>query len=476
MPGAHERLTKIGTAISGGVPDTALVSGRYAAGLSLAVLAVATPVATGTVPEDWIVAYLLGAGVAVVLLGRQSRKGDARVARGLLLALGVFGLSMAGVDAVARPLLTPILYDRPHDRYFVKLPMLPLLYRYQPNVSVGWRGYGDLAALAGDGAAREYRHIRFVTDEFGFVNEPSKGEAGQGPLDLIVLGDSFGAGSGTTQEATWVPLLAGRHRLRVYNLSMPGSPWHEFMNLVVEGGRLPTRAGTVVVWALVPSNDLDDYYYAGDLNDLPWEDTLGALAVRFRMFRDHSPVRQVLQRLGHARQRPIVITRRLPDGRPLLFHADYAQRRSRTEREILAHPKFQAFHVIFRSMVDLARARGFSLAVVVVPSKEEIYGWALDGGSPWSTRPSPGAFTAVLRHLAAGAGLPFLDLEPDLRAAARASFEASGELLWWRDDTHWNERGHGVVARLVFERLLAPLVGGQAGEAGEAERRSRRTR
>src|SRR5918992_676555 len=57
-----------------------------------------------------------------------------------------------------------------------------------------------LAAVSGRADWREWRRIRFVTDEYGFRNEsPSPGSEAR-PLDLIVLVDSFGVAAGTSQE------------------------------------------------------------------------------------------------------------------------------------------------------------------------------------------------------------------------------------------------------------------------------------
>ncbi len=36
----------------------------------------------------------------------------------------------------------------------------------------------------------------------------------------------------------------------------------------------------------------------------------------------------------------------------------------------------------------------------------------------------------------------------------RRRWRDSGELLWWRDDSHWNPAGHKVAAELIHKRLL----------------------
>ena len=84
----------------------------------------------------------------------------------------------------------------------------------------------------------ETRSIDFITDSYGFRNKPLD----EGPVyDILLLGDSFTVGNGTTQESTWATLLSSRYNLKVYNLAIPGSPWHSYVNLAMEMERLDIR-------------------------------------------------------------------------------------------------------------------------------------------------------------------------------------------------------------------------------------------
>ena len=98
--------------------------------------------------------------------------------------------------------------------------------------------------------------MRFVTDSAGFRNEkyPS------GKIDIIVVGDSFSLGTGTTQDSTWVSLLSSSLKLNIYNLSMVGNPQRHFMNLQKELTRLNVEPGTIVLLAIFGGNDLDETY------------------------------------------------------------------------------------------------------------------------------------------------------------------------------------------------------------------------
>src|SRR5262245_15345350 len=181
------------------------------------------------------------------------------------LALAAAAWALAAADLAARPLTARVFSYRPHEVQIQRWPRLDLVDRYTPNVR--WEGEvtGDLAAMSGS-PVREPRHERFATDAFGFRNERVP-EA----VELVVLGDSYGLGEGTTQERTWASLVERRTGLATYNLSIPGGPWHELVNLQVELDRLHPRPGALVLWTIFPANDLDDpTHEALAADELPW--------------------------------------------------------------------------------------------------------------------------------------------------------------------------------------------------------------
>ena len=361
-----------------------------------------------------------------------------------------FGVTL--FDLAARPLLLYLSSVRPSERYIHRWPPLPLLQRYVAGVNFAGLTYGDLAAVSGRGDWREWHSIRFVTDEYGFRNEPpARGPAAR-PLDLIVLGDSFGVAAATTQEETLSGVLARDYGLNVYNLSVSReSPQQEYANLLLEGERLNTRDGACVLWLVFTGNDLDDPYYT-ELED-PRPARPGAfarLAVRIGDFRARSPVRRLLTGGDSA----LIIERKFVDGRRVLFHQNYAERRGRTAEEVTRHPNFVHLKATLGAMERLAGERRLKVSVALVPSKEEVYAWVLDGAPAWSAGAAPSGFSEVLRGLCEQHGFRFLDLKPALSEDSRREYERSGALLWWPDDTHWNGEGQRAAARAVYQNLL----------------------
>ncbi len=410
-----------------------------------------SPVAVGAVGVFPYAA--LGAGVAAFAAYAFVR-GRGRAARrvSVVLLSACFGVTL--FDLGARPVLLYLSGARPSERYIQRWPPLPSLQRYAAGVEFDGETYGDLSAVSGRANWREWHRVRFLTDEHGFRNEPLTAADAATPFDVIVLGDSFGVAASTTQGETLSGVLARDYGLNVYNLSISREgPRHEYANLLLEGPRLKTREGACVLWLVFTGNDLDDAYPAELLNPRPAQQGLfERLTFALQNFRASSPVRRIFIK-GDA---PRVLERRLPDGRRVLFHKDYAERRSRTAEEVAHHTNFAPLKATLEAMERLAAERRLKVLVALVPSKEEIYSWVLDDAPAWPHDSGPSGFAEALRGLCERDGFGFLDLKPALSEEARREYERSGGLLWWPDDTHWNALGQRAAARAVYQNLTAP--------------------
>lgn len=170
-----------------------------------------------------------------------------------LLLLVSLSLSLTVCDLVLRPLIGSRLHYSPMNRHQCRLPVLPILGRWDAMVDFSGSIYGDLAAMIGDPAFREPRTIEFRTDAQGFRND-----AIPTPVEALVLGDSFAAGAGITQHGTFAHALAVRHGLSVYNLAYPGGPYDQYVNFSIETPKLLVAPGAELIWTLFTGNDLDD--------------------------------------------------------------------------------------------------------------------------------------------------------------------------------------------------------------------------
>ena len=372
----------------------------------------------------------------------------------LVLLSACFAITLS--DLAARPLLFYLLEVRPTERFIYRWPSVPQLQRYVAGVNFEGRTYGDLAAVSGRRDWREWRRIRFVTDEYGFRNEPLDAGMETQPLDVIVLGDSFGVAGGTSQEDILSSRLARDFGLRVYNLSVSReNPQQEYANLLLEGNRLNTREGACVLWLVFSGNDLDEPNYRELENPrLVRPRFISRLVNGLSDFRSRSPVRRLLSRDDSR----LIVERRFIDGSPVLFHETYEKRRNRTTADVMQHRNFNSFKSTLAAMEKLAGERRLNVVVALVPSKEEVYSWTLDGARPWSTRVDPSGFSTVLRSLCEQHQFRVLDLKPGLVEASRYDYEETGALLWWRDDSHWNGHGQRAAALAVYENLLRDLL------------------
>jgi len=109
---------------------------------------------------------------------------------------------------------------------------------------------------------------------------------------------------------------------------------------------------------------------------------------------------------------------------------------------------------VMRTVEHVARGlrdRGTALVVLLVPEKEQVHAEAL----PVRHRRALADSTDLLDAIAAGlseAGVPVVNLMPVFREATE-----TGQRLYWRDDTHWNDAGIRLAAEELW-REVEPLL------------------
>lgn len=396
------------------------------------------PFAVGALPSSLFWPLFIGSSAVVVYaFARESER-----AKKITLTLVSVALTITISDLTLR--LLPVVPDDLVEKW----PRMPLVNRYVPDLNFEGYRFNDLSRMAGVKEWKEEKWVTVRTDSAGFRNETPDQVR---PFDLILLGDSFGAGA-VSQEYTWTSILAKEYKLHTYNLSTPAAgPWHEYINLWAERDRLKAGKGAVLVWQLFAGNDLDDYYGSLEVNDLPWHGTVGTWVHRINASRARSPVRYLLQR--HDRSGDVVGAD-FPNGRKLLFYKPYIAAASRSTGEIIQHPNYARLRATIPAVKRLAESRGLRLAVVLVPAKEEVYSWVWEGTPPWSTGAEPSAFSDVLRDICTKEDLLFLDLKPHLVRESRRLYEASGQLLYWFDDTHMSMAGNKFTAPVIYSELM----------------------
>lgn len=400
-------------------------------------------IVVGILPLRWSVLLppLVG---GLLILGRWRRGWLLR----LWLALAVFGLTLAGLDLIGRVFLFDLLPARVHDELATQWTLYPWVRAYRSHAQIERTVYGDLAVAVGRSAVKEERFMRFRTDDWGFRNDALP----TAPLDGVLLGDSFVMGLGV-DEADIFPTRLAAAGFATYNLGMSDSaPPDHYLILREYLDDLPLKPKAVILWFIFSGNDLEDidlpYYEDRELTEIRPVSLPYQWIARLNSWRTRSPTRQVLYPLfsqwwdGSSESR--VIEARLWGQPILLYRASYLLV-GRTEESITTHPNYPVFQASVAAVAELAS--DLCLNIILLPSKEEVYGWAFD---PPYTRPAPdtSAMALLLRQQSEVLGVHFWDAYPVLRAAAEV--DQTG-LLWWRDDTHWSPRGHQVMADWLLE-------------------------
>jgi hypothetical protein len=314
--------------------------------------------------------------------------------------------------------------------------------------------FGDLAAISGDPSDKVERLEIFQTDSRGFRNNPSSTSP---PYDVIVVGDSFGMGLGVSQDEHWAALLT-HLGYSVYNLSMPATcPAHGAARLSLEIGDLKIAPGATIIVPVYTGNDLEECGESVDtiLAQGP-QSKDQSLITEIDDYRSRSPLRQLGMRLVYRFlfADPVIERRILSNNSSVLFYKPHIKAASASRSEVEADPHFTTMADALIRISNLATAHDARLAVVVIPTKEEVYRPLLLGQSAWPDTTLSSGFAEAVLSVCRKEHITCLDLKPSLSAEAETAFR-SGELLWWRDDSHWNQLGHRFAATAIAENILS---------------------
>ena len=309
------------------------------------------------------------------------------------------------------------------------------------------------------------RPIEYRIDELGFRETVPVEQAG-----VFALGDSFVFGWGSSQEHTWVGTLGGVIDRPVYNLGVIGtSPRQQLMMLefLLDA---PDRRFRVdhVLWMLFEGDDLEGSYStfrtgnADAVVTAPTGEVDGPESTLLRL-RNTVRSRSVINQLVTGK---LVLDRRGPGSgsdyflgngwltypiydSPRFGHRSFLpllmERASRPRSYVIDHPNRPLLNDTVRQMKTLSEEHRFEVTVLLAPSAPRVYGAYYDG------QPQPSSEPHLLEYLkgtSRGVGFEVVDLHESMLPFAEK------ELLYWRDDGHWNDAGNALVARLVAEQVF----------------------
>jgi hypothetical protein len=291
--------------------------------------------------------------------------------------------------------------------------------------------YGDLASMGNCLDCRQYRSMNIRTDERGFVNPPSSG-----PYDAILMGDSFGLGAEQAEDVNLVSRISQFTGLSIYNACAPmrAISREDLMALI---DQLGMTHGTVFFELMDRSLG-----YAGP----PPRERLD----RWSENAAYSPLANIsgdiVGRLYNVRFMPNpyasnIARKLLPDGQTILFFPEDMQR---------AQPDRATWWAKYLNVLNKElRQRNFQLIVILVPSKYTVYQPLIKDAIPTDKSEALNELQNKLKDA------PVVNTTAALQQAAAAEL-THGNLLYWRDDTHWNAEG----VRVAAEQLQAEYAAG----------------
>jgi hypothetical protein len=288
--------------------------------------------------------------------------------------------------------------------------------------------YGDLASIGNCLDCRQYRPMSIHTDERGFVNPPSSGS-----YDAILIGDSFGLGAEQPEGANLASQISQHTGLSIYNACSPmrAISREHLMELINQLG----MAHGAVFFELMDRS----FGYAGPPPKTPERERLD----RWSQNAEYSPLanisRDIVGRLydGHLMPNPYapnIARKLLPNGETMLFFPEDLQR---------AEPNRVTWWAKYLGVLNKElRQRNFQLIVILVPSKYTVYQPLIKGAIKTDKSEALNELQNELKDV------PVVNTTAALQQAAAAEL-VQGNLLYWRDDTHWNAEG----VRVAVEQL-----------------------
>jgi hypothetical protein len=365
---------------------------------------------------------------------------------------------------------------RTHDSTLWHGELYPRTYRparenfrlYKPNVRLTAETYGERyvpAMLASPTLVRsvlERRHLSYYIGPEGLRElEPLAKSR------IFALGDSFAFGFATDEGKTWPDVLGASLGEPVYNLGVSATGPKAQLELLkymlrTHGGSMQIRQ---LLWTIFEGNDLENSYAeTPDVEDSPADrPTLlrGTLLEPFlsvparvrsgsvlaKLVRGELTLAASAARAGQYNvdgvDLPVPLFRSKQFGYRLFVPADM-EAATRSRGYVLNHPHRPLLDRTFGEMRDLGRQAGFAVTVVIAPSDARLHGPAFEGFPTLSAEPH---FVNYVASLSADMGFSVVNLLPLLQPFAK------NELLYYRDDHHWNVRGNAVVAQLLASAL-----------------------
>jgi hypothetical protein len=305
----------------------------------------------------------------------------------------------------------------------------------------------------------ERRTVSIVINELGF-REPGSIQGAK----TFALGDSFTFGWGVNIDKLWVKRLESRLSTHIYNLGLyDASPKQELelLKFLVSKHRVTIRH---LLWMIYEGNDLEESYAEMAPRQPPvslYSNTVLEPLMTFPYaIKKESVIGKILNGAVEPRYdaaRGLDSSHQFVDGIDLvypLFKSDrfgyklfikhYVDLVQKPMSYVLLHPNRPKLEKAFMEMGEFAGKVGFNVTVILAPTAERLQGKYFADFPEASDRPY---FLDFVGGLARKEKFQIINLYDTLRPLA------DQQLLYFRDDDHWNEEGNRLVATSLTEQL-----------------------
>lgn len=313
-------------------------------------------------------------------------------------------------------------------------------YIYKPNKSVTMtQKYGNLKSVSSEGVKIDYesRKVFWKIDSFGFRNDSDYSYE-----KFILVGDSFIAGNGNSQEDLISSRLKEKYGAQVYNLGIMG----DIADYVSNINKFKAKYGSDFK-ALMFIFEGNDFIRKATINKI---DAVRNFKVVYKnLLREYKSFfsRTYLYRYTYAAYKSITKNINVNEvkvidinGHRMGYHDDGTEV---VTRESYDFPPYWA--------EGIASVKNNLESIIFIPAKYRVYH---DFPNPAPKDKLPSANWESIRNLGLKLGIPTIDLTQPLREESKELLKKN-EFTFWKDDTHWNRNGMAVAARVICERIRA---------------------
>ena len=360
----------------------------------------------------------------------------------LLTVIGGLLAAFLLLEILLRFLGTGLLYRSPHEMlatFDFRLGHGRYHRQRQGEMSIP---FGDMVSLNRqlEPTIGQPRVMRYKTDSLGFRND-----ADYHNEPLLLVGDSFIAGSGNTQEDLLSAQLTRDYGIPSYNLAFPGE-LHSYVRYVQTFFKAHPKSDARVLVFLFEGNDFPPDRPPSATKSHKPEAPPSALKIARKEFQ-RSLKELLVYRYAYSLYH-ILHKQWWPDSYPRVTVIKVQGPRDLYLGFMEGYIKVTrraSYHGDKEFLAKLDRIKDRLAGIFFIPTKFRVYYNLLD----LEPRPPlPNAQWSFLQEQARRLGVRCVNLSGPLREESRRLLP-EGKLTFWQDDSHWNRYGMAVAARTI---------------------------